>query len=427
VPVLAGWVAVLAAVGSLAGRGVLARQLRGCADRGRTAAWTALSVVVAVGVVMRPRYYASGPWADLSDLLGVAAGLLTATSVALWAHPPAGRRPAVRWLATPACFWSVAGLVAGAGVAMILAAPAPRIDVFHLLQVSSRGLAHGADMYRQQWAPRRADYPVDGLFDVYPYLPGTTLLLAPFRLLLGDVRYGLLLALVLAAATVRRLAPAADAASPAGTPLALPLLLLVFPGSLYALQQSWTEPLLIACLAGMVRAVATGRTRWAVVAFALALASKQHIALLVPVAAAWPAFGPRRALSALGAAAVLIAPWVLAGPSDFWADAVLTNLGYPVRGDALSIPGVLSHAGVTAGFAPMVVALVCAYGLAWRVRGDAAGFCAGAAVLLLTLDVMNKQSYFNHYTLPMALLVMAVVLGGPTAAPVPGRPERAAP
>ncbi len=409
--IVIGWAAVLLAVGTQAGRGALANRIRARMSRTPTTAWTALAVVVAVGVALRPRYYAAGPWADISDLLGVTAGLLTAASVLRWQHPPAGPRwAAARWLVSPACFWPIVGLATGAGIAMVLAAPQPRIDVFHLLQVSGRGLVEGSDMYRQQWARSRADYPVRGLFDVYPYLPGTTLALVPFRLGLGDVRYGLLLALVLAAMTVRRAARGALTEG-VGIPAALPLVILVFPGSMYALQQSWTEPLLIACLAGMVWAVASGRTRWAIVLFAAALASKQHMALLVPIAAAWPAFGPRRAFASVGIAVAVVLPWVLAGPSDFWHDAVMTNLRYPVRGDSLSVPGVLAHAGVTTGFAPMAVALGFAYWLAWRVRVDAAGFCAGAAAVLLTLDVMNKQSYFNHYTLPMALLVMTLALG----------------
>ncbi|AEH09666.1 hypothetical protein FsymDg_2266 [Candidatus Protofrankia datiscae] len=430
--VLVGWFAVLLAAGP-------AERARRWAGRWHTAVWTGVAGLLAAGVALRPRYYAAGRWADLSDVLGVAAGLLTAGAVLVWARPPApdGRWWAAHRLASPACFWLVTGLVVAAGVAMILAAPQPRIDVFHLLQVSAGGLFDGHDMYRQQWAPSRAEYPVYGLFDVYPYLPGTTLLLAPFHLLFGDVRYGLLAALVLAAVTVRRIAGVTapgwqarrDAGTPGGgaspwagttdsdsdpdvpdpaVPAALPLMVLVIPGAMYALQQSWTEPLLIACLAGMVWAVRAGRPGWAVVTFALALASKQHLALLLPVAAMWPAFGPRRVLVAAGAAATLVAPWVLAGPADFWADAVTTNLGYPVRGDSLSVPGVLVHAGITTGFAPMPLALAGAYLLAWRVRADAAGFCLGAAVVLLTLDVMNKQSYFNHYTLPMALLVMTV-------------------
>jgi hypothetical protein len=48
--------------------------------------------------------------------------------------------------------------------------------------------------------------------------------------------------------------------------------------------------------------------------------------------------------------------------------------------------------------------------VAWRVRGDAFGFCAGAGLLVLALDITNTQSFFNHYTLGMALVVFAVCL-----------------
>ncbi len=405
--VLIGWGAVLVGVGNAGTRAPGAD-----ARLGRGTPWVMLAMVLAVGVAMRPRYYAGGGWAYVSDALGVAGGLLTAGSILWWLRPAPGERGAARWLASPASFWPIVGLMTAAGVSMIIAAPQPRIDVFHLLQVSARGLLDGSDMYRQQWAPSHAGYPAHQLFDVYPYLPGTTLVLAPFRLLLADVRYGLLLASVVTAVAIRAIMSRDGARAGIPLPPALPLLVLTFPGSMYALQQSWTEPLLTACISVLVWAVTSGRGRWAVVAFAVALASKQHMALLVPVAAAWPAFGPRRALASVAVAAATVLPWVVVGPSDFWGDAVLTNLGYPVHEDSLSVPGVLAHAGITTGFGPMAVALTVAYWLAWRVRAGSAEFCAGAGVVLLTLDVMNKQSYFNHYTLPMALLVTALAAAG---------------
>ncbi len=416
--VLAGWGAVLVSVGNVVVGNMVGKDARA----GRGAVWVTLAVVLAAGVTMRPRYYAAGGWADVSDALGVAGGLLTAGSILWWLRRVPGDRAGARWLVSPSCFWSVVGLMTGAGIAMILAAPRPRIDVFYLLQVSADGLFAGADMYRQQWAPSHTGYPVNQLFDVYPYLPGTTLVLAPFRLLLTDVRYGLLLASVITAVAIRRIMARNGALGDTGLPPALPLLVLAFPGSMYALQQSWTEPLLTACVSVMVWAVAAGRARWAVVAFAVALASKQHLALLIPVAAFWPAFGPRRTLASVAVAAAAVLPWVAVGPADFWRDAVMTNLRYPVRGDALSVPGVLSHVGVTTGFGPVAAALVLAYWLAWRVRADAAGFCAGAGVVLLTLDVMNKQSYFNHYTLPMALLVTALAAQGERGPTAPAAP-----
>ncbi|MCK9927805.1 glycosyltransferase [Frankia sp. Mgl5] len=366
-------------------------------------------IVVAAGPILRhPRYYAHGPAATAADVLAAAAGLLAGLTLLRCAVPPGGRwayGPAHGRAAGGRVFWAVLGLALAAGVATVAAAPQPRIDVFHLLQVSTSGLARGTNMYRQRWAPDRASYTAGGLFDVYPYLPGTSLLLAPFRWVLGDVRYGLLAALALAAVA-------------AGL---LPLLVVVLPESMYALQQSWTEPLLVALLAVMVWAVAAGRTAPAVVAFALALASKQHVALLVPLAACWPAFGPRRTLAAAGLGVAVVAPWVIAAPGDFVDDAVRTNLGYEVLDHSLSIPGWAHHFGITLGFGATAVVLGAAYLLAWRARGGAAGFCAGSALVLLALDVMNKQTFFNHYTLPMGLLVLAVAAGA--AAPPQRRVE----
>ncbi|MCM3882983.1 glycosyltransferase [Frankia sp. R82] len=409
------------------------QQAGGGESGGQRLSWALVALTVGLGPLVRhPRYYASGTPAAAADFLAACAGLLAAATIARGASGTllgrrstgaAGGQPR-RWTAgSTAVFRTVLTLAGAAGVATIRAAPAPRIDVFHLLQVSTVGLVHGADLYRQQWAPDRASYGLDGLFDVYPYLPWTSVLLAPARLLLGDVRYGLLAALAIAAICARRLgaapgspgSPGPDGGAAAGAVGLLPLLVVILPESMYALQQSWTEPLLIACLAAMVLAVARGHPRVAVVAFALALASKQHVTLLVPVAAAWPAFGVRRTAVSAGTALLLVAPWLVAGPRDFVDDAVTTNLHYRVLGHSLSVPGWASHFGVTLGFGPALVVLAAAYVLAWRARGDAGGFCLGGALVLLGASLMNKQTFFNHYTLPMGLLVLtAVLLTSPT-------------
>jgi hypothetical protein len=195
-------------------------------------------------------------------------------------------------------------------------------------------------------------------------------------------------------------------------PALLPLLIALHPKVTYADQLAWTEPLLVALLTGMVLASVRGRTGLAVACLALALASKQHIILLLPLTALWPRFGLRRTVVAAGSALLLVSPWIIAGPRDFWHDAVDANLGLGYRADALCIATwVHKTFGHDPGFALTAVGLLIAYALAWRVRGDAFGFCAGAGLLVLMLDITNTQSFFNHYTLGMALVALAVILG----------------
>lgn len=422
-----GGICVALAVARLGGLGRY-----GTWARATGGAWPLAAAVLVLGPVLRhPRYYAHGGFATASDVLAVVAGALAGLALLLAPGPPgppgpagstvapAGRRPGPARAVL--AIWGAFAAGIAAGACMIVASPAPRIDVWHLLQVSSEGLAHGQDMYRQQWATSMAAHQAagGGLFDVYPYLPGTTVLLAPFRFATGDVRAGLLTALVLAAAAIAGIARRSGCRA-----VALPLLVILFPESTYALQQSWTEPLLIAALGGMVWAVLAGRGRLAVAFLAAALASKQHVALLLPVAAAWPAFGLRRSAAAGGIALCAVLPWVVASPRDFWHDAVRTNLDYPVLDDSLSLPGWLHHFGLDAGFSLTAVALCVAYGLAWRARGSAAGFAAGAALVIVALDLTNKQTFFNHYTLAMGLIVIALAASPPAATTLaPDRPD----
>ncbi|MDQ1683813.1 MAG: hypothetical protein QOC82_550 [Frankiaceae bacterium] len=291
--------------------------------------------------------------------------------------------------------WAVgAGLALVTGCLVIAFVTNPKIDVWYLLQQSSTGLLHGDDMYRQHWAHSH------GLRAVYPYLPMSTVLLAPFRWITGDVRAGLLLASVATSALLRRLAPAA--------PVALALLVLVHPHWAFLIDQSWTEPLLLFLLVTAVVATERGRPIVAVIALAAAVAAKQHVVLLLPLFALWPAFGWRRTLAAAGLAAVAVLPWVAAGPADFWHDAVHANVVLGVIPRALCVPSFLQRHGITVGFWFPLLGLLAAYAGCLRAPRTAVGLALGSALVLWTVDATNKQSFFNHYTLPLGLLVLAL-------------------
>jgi hypothetical protein len=376
-----GWGLALMVVGFVALLGVIGARL----PLGRPNRWQLAgpAVVALAAAELHPvhRYmHADGGVYAIDALAAATAALAVAT---LWL-----KRDSISWAA-------VALLALATGVTTIVSASDPRIDVWYLLQQSSTGLLHGLDMYRQHWQHST------GLQAVYPYLPSTTLVLAPFKWLLGDVRYGLLLASLLTSWQLRRIAPAA--------PAALALLVLVSPHWAFLIDQSWTEPLLLALLTAAFVSIQLGRPTLAIVGLGVALAAKQHIVLLLPLFALWPAFGFRRTAKAAALALAIALPWLIAGPHDMWHDAVHANLSLGVIPRALSLPSMLLRHDITVGFWFTLLGLALVYAVTLlRAPRTVAALALSCAAVLWAVDLANKQSFFNHYQLPLGLLVVAI-------------------
>jgi hypothetical protein len=308
---------------------------------------------------------------------------------------------APRWHRQVALALAAAAFVAGSA-AVIRLDPAPHIDVWYGLQGAADAVLHGRDMYTQVWP----DSP--GLKDAFTYLPWTAVLLAPAKLLTGDVRWGLMVAQLAAAGVV--VALARPRRQDAG--VAAAALLLVLPGTLTQVEQAWTEPLIFLLVALALLAVARGRLAWAVMLIALALACKQHIALLLPLLAVWRPFGPRRAVLAAGVAALLVLPWAVANLGAMWHDTVTLLLGFhPIRfADTLYLAAI-HELGRTPPFwltGALVVAVVAGCTLAVRRWQPPPGrFAAVAAIALFGANLLNKQAFYNQFWLVGALVLLA--------------------
>src|SRR6185437_11783025 len=263
------------------------------------------------------------------------------------------------------------------------------------LQGSAKALLHGHNIYGQAWPGS------DG--HLLPYLPGSAVLLTPSYLLLSDVRYGLLLAMLVAAALVGRLGRDRRAL------LVLSGLIVLQPWVLYLIEQSWPEPLLLALVAGMVWAGLRGKGLLAVLCFAAALATKQHALVLVPLAALWPAFGLRRTAYSVLAAILFTVGWVLADPHKFNQGAISYNLKLPPRHDSLSLFTTAIRAGHTPSFAvvPLLMLVFLALAL-WLLPRTATGFTLGSAWLLGLFNLLNKQSFFNEWSFVIGLIVIGL-------------------
>jgi hypothetical protein len=372
-------VALLLLTAVLFGRRTLSGRLR----------WGALAVAfvaAAWGQVRYPAgYHASGGWLTASRALAVVATLLAATWLVV---PLRGYRSRI-WI-------PVTALMVVAGVCMIQASPHPEIDVWYVVDQAVARTLHLGNAYDMVFVGSPGDT------DAYPYLPGSLILLAPFKLLFGDVRYGYLAAMALAAFFVRRTAQPAVGG-------ALACLLLLYPRMLFGIEQVWTEPLLVAGLAATVYLTLSGHTRWAVVAFIAVLATKQHMFLLVPLAAWWPAFGLRRtAVSVAGAGAVCL-PWFVTAPAGFWYGAGSYNFSLASRFDSMSIFTTLDNLGWKPPFLLVLVLSLGAIPLAmWRLPRNELGFVFGSAWVLFVFNWLNKQTFFNHYSLVLALLVIGL-------------------
>jgi hypothetical protein len=220
--------------------------------------------------------------------------------------------------------------------------------VWVTLQQAADGLGRGENFYAMSWSGS------PGIQDAFTYLPWTAVLLAPGRWLFGDIRWALVFWMLVAvggtwllarpAPPQRVTAPAVEAQLMSDTRSgrgrgALPVdslagsawvwvaaavtALLVFaPGTLTQLDQAWTEPLLLAGIVWWAVLVGRGRAWWAVLPLALACASKQHLALLLPILLVWKPFGWQRVVGTGALTGALIAPWFLASPADFVHDTV---------------------------------------------------------------------------------------------------------
>lgn len=345
----------------------------------------ALVVWQAITLVRATTYYGRGQAIHDARFVSIALPTIGAVAVA------APRHVAV-W------FWRlvVVGFVAGSLFA-IAATPRPFIDVWYQLQHATSCLPHGCNPYAMHTPAS------PGVKDGFSYLPGTFLLLTPAHALFGDVRYGELVAVVVAALLLRRIAPRHE-------PSVVPLFLCV-PGLFFAVEESWTELLLVPLLVAAVwwlRDDPDSRRRWvgAGLLFGLAVASKQHVWLLLPVAAV--TLGLRAAAVGLGTGVVLTVPWWLADPHAFWQSTVTLFLDIAPRVDSLSL---WVHEPTGARTALEVAVLVGAYVLVWLgCRGDPRRFLLGAATVLAAFDLMNKQTFFNQWLLVTWLLVAATAV-----------------
>ena len=321
---------------------------------------------------------------------------------------------------------------AALGAMVIKASPRPHIDVWYFEQLGSLATLRGVNPYEAQYpniyGPFTPNYApavlsADRAFVMGdPYLPLTLLIGLPAALLESDVRWTMLVLVLVSAFALRRLGRSSRTAELAAVSL------LVQPRALFVLEQSWTEPIVLAAFlltlvavdAWTRRTVVHGSDRadsagWITtgVAGALALGSKQYAPLLLaPVFFTLPTRGRwLAALLAVGGAVAAIAPFALRDGPAFFRSVIAFEFEQPFRADALSWPAAVAWMGgpvLPIWPAFVLAAATIASGIRQAISPERAILAAAGA--WMTLVLFNKQAFCNYYWLAVGLLCAAVAV-----------------
>ena len=323
------------------------------------------------------------------------------------------RRAAVIALAGSLCLFAIGPI----------GAPQPPIDVFTWTQTSVGALLHrinpytvvAPDVYHGRYDP---GYTVS----VYPYMPATLLIYAPWVGVLGDFRFALAACLALTVAMIHRIGRQLDIHPQ--LIFAASLAVVLHPSGSRMIESGWTEPLLVLGAALFVsfalrRPDGIGQAA----SFLLLPAMKQYV--LAPTVLYLLSGGRAIRPRVIAAAATIGAATVL--PFLVWNwHATLSGMVFQMqapRGPRLGSTSLVALLATTSGIYPGIwlsaVAQLIAGALAWwRLRDDGvSGLMLASALSLFATFLLGWQAFVNYYFFVGALLILAALVRAKADAP----------
>lgn len=372
-------------------------------------AYPVIFLVLAVTAALAP-YDPAG--VNLPEsLLTVAAGL----AFYLFGLAPSGRRYRL---------YAAAGLLVAAHVHYLLRFPAPaHEDVFQFLNQGVDLLARGKNPYLGVPVVESGVH----ISLTYTYPPGALVVLAPFRLLLGDVRWAYVAAEALVVLTWRYLLASTGHLSRGREALVLIPLVLPRTSQAFYIFSNHEWVLLALALAGLVL-LARGREVAAGVCLGIGVVSKQYF-LLFPALFLVPALTRRTITVALVTAACIVAPFLAWAPGPFLRD-IFGNVAQSPDPDRLTLWALANTAGVAVP-RPLLAALSVAALLlvlvgAWWTRQELPRAILVCGVSLAVFVLCSGFAAFNYYAYALTFVCWGLLLPlspGLTLPPTAMQPE----
>jgi hypothetical protein len=397
--------------------------LRPTAVRGgdwqRRAEWMLVVSLLLAGLILTSAVLARA-FADLASPLWLTVVAIYAILGLAGALMLSRRLPHIKWAFTLFLLVHVAMTVA-----FLRSSPAA-IDVAVFLRDGSVAVLHGHNPYAMTipniYPPQLTELfygpgvVINGrVTSGFPYPPIALLVAVPGHLL-GDVRYGQLIAMLVTVLVLRRLASdrvgRAAAVLGVAAPMAIPML-----------SGAWTEPTLVALLACLILALERRRAVFVGVLLGLFLVSKQYVVIVIPLIWLIRQWLTRRAiLIGLGLAAAITLPFFLINPAAFWKAIVEYQLIQPFRSDSISL--VVSSVNTfgwpppwTYAVLPLAGGGLTALALALHAPRTPSAFAAAVGLTLLVTILLSKQAFMNYYFFVSGAFLIAAV-AWPTQQPL---------
>jgi len=312
--------------------------------------------------------------------------------------------------------WTFVALTAsftGLGLWLIESSPNPKIDVFVAYQDGAKALLELSSPYSMT-IPEIYGHNLfygSGLVDEgrvqvgFFYLPLSLLLSVP-AFLVGDVRLAHLAAAIAAGVIMALIAPGVIGR-------ALAALYWFTPRGFFVIEQSWTEPFMVAAFSLCVLAFLRN-PRFLGASFGVLFSLKQSLIWLAPLS--WlllpKDFGQARRtiLWALLVFALLTLIWLGLDPKGFLNSAVVLHFKQPFRPDALTLSAFLSQDGVSPYPATLafLLALLAVGFVLIRSPRTIGGWSIGACFVYLLFFALNKQAFCNYYYLIIGMACVGV-------------------
>lgn len=287
---------------------------------------------------------------------------------------------------------------------MVWSSPDPYIDVYDYLKKGAFGFISGNNPYSMMYTKMYKDVTPD----FYSYLPGMIFLTLPFILILGDPRFTVIAAEFMVALIIYKLSEKNKSR------YIFPLLLLNNPISLYMVEQSYTEPIILFLLVLFAWGILKNKRIATIISFGLALATKQYVIFLLPLIMRLKMDFKKILFIITGViltAAVFVIPFYLWSPVDFLHDAVFLQLNFPPRYEGLTLFSFLYKFGisynVTVGNILIAAGLIFVY---IRKKINISQFFYLSSFAYLIIFFFNKWAFINYYYLISQLLLIGVIL-----------------